>query len=98
MREQLELIGNTDILAGPHGAGLSLLMYLPPGAAVMEFTDYPPPNPDGRTVHNIFWKMSEWLKHPFVAVHNAGSPAPSEVKRRVLSLIEEGRKRAQVLA
>jgi protein O-GlcNAc transferase len=36
LREQIRIVANTDILAGVHGAGLTHLMWLPSGSAIVE--------------------------------------------------------------
>uniref|UniRef100_A0A914XRD1 EGF domain-specific O-linked N-acetylglucosamine transferase n=1 Tax=Plectus sambesii TaxID=2011161 RepID=A0A914XRD1_9BILA len=39
LEEQLQLIQNTDLLVGMHGAGLTHLLFLPPWAALLEIFD-----------------------------------------------------------
>ena len=40
LRHQLELLRDADVLMGVHGAGLTNIMYLNSGAAVVEFRDH----------------------------------------------------------
>lgn len=44
--EQRHLLSGTDMLAGPHGAGLTNQMLCPPGATVIEIADPGYPNPN----------------------------------------------------
>lgn len=91
MALQLELFSNTDILMGAHGAGLSNVIFLPPRAALLEFTSHPPPS-SVRSIANIFWKMAEWTNHGYASVVGAAALDPQAVRQAVEGLIARGRK------
>jgi capsular polysaccharide biosynthesis protein len=60
MIEQLELVSDTDILIGMHGAGLSHIIYLPQTSGVIELY------PNYMSVSNAHFRaMSKWrrLRH-----------------------------------
>lgn len=56
--EQVELMGETRILAGPHGAGLTNMLFCPPGAQVIELADLSFPNPN-------FYALASGLGHHY---------------------------------
>ncbi|XP_046382192.2 beta-1,2-xylosyltransferase RCN11-like [Haliotis rufescens] len=73
MKQQLELISNTDILLGMHGAGMSHTLFLPKHAGVLEF--YP-----------IYWSqanqhfraMASWRGLPYQTWQNYDGPHEKE--------------------
>ena len=97
MHEQLEVMASTDILAGPHGAGLTLLLYLPPGAAVLEFTEHLTPLHGQRSVGNTFLKLAEWAGHPHATALYAEEPDPADIRRKIEVLIRNGRNKAEAI-
>ena len=86
---QLELLRATDVLVGPHGAGLPHIAHLPPRAGVVELTNTPPPQP-GRSLANIYRTLATWTGHPYRAVHGAEQPEPQQVAEAVCSLLAAG--------
>jgi protein O-GlcNAc transferase len=60
--EQLKIVGNTDILVGVHGAGLTHGMSLPKGSTVVEIL---PPVVD----HKGFRNMAKLLGHHYFSSH-----------------------------
>jgi capsular polysaccharide biosynthesis protein len=44
--EQIRLMGETKVLLAPHGAGLTNMMFCPPGTHVVEIADTSYPNPN----------------------------------------------------
>ena len=83
---QLQLMRRTDVLVGPHGAGLTHILHLPPHAGVVELTNAPPPQP-GRSVANIYRTLAQWTGHPYRAVHGAEQPEPQKVATAVCGLL-----------
>lgn len=41
MKEQIQLVQNTDVLVGHHGAGMTHMLFQAPGTAAVEI--FPPP-------------------------------------------------------
>ena len=74
---------------GPHGAGLTHILHLPRGAAVVELTNTPPPQP-GRSVANIYRHVAAWTGHPYVAIKGAEQPEPRQVASAVCRLLGRG--------
>lgn len=60
--EQLKIVGNTDILVGVHGAGLTHGMFLPKGSTMVEIL---PPGVD----HKGFRNMAKLLGHHYFSSH-----------------------------
>lgn len=83
---QLELMQRTDVLVGPHGAGLTHILHLPPHAAVVELTNTPPPQP-GRSVANIYRSVATWTNHPYRSVRGAEKPDPQAVAKAACQLL-----------
>jgi capsular polysaccharide biosynthesis protein len=84
--QQMILLQRTRVLVGPHGAGFAMLLYLPKGSGVVEFTNHPPPYGGGRSVAHIFWQYAQWTNHPYRSIVNAQNPNPSLVANAVREL------------
>jgi capsular polysaccharide biosynthesis protein len=56
--EQARIFANAEFVIGPHGAGLSNLMFSPPGARVIELTPITEMRP-------FFWLISMKLRHEY---------------------------------
>jgi len=65
--QQVDLLQQTHVLVGVHGAGLTEVMLLPPGAGVVEISVDWVPYP-GRSVANIFSNLADWTQHPYRSV------------------------------
>ena len=59
--EQLALLRRTRVLIGPHGAGLTNMLFCPPGALVVEIADPGYPNPN-------FYALAAALGHRYALV------------------------------
>jgi hypothetical protein len=86
--DQIHLMWRTAVLMSPHGAGMSLLLFLPKGAGVLESTSHPPPFGASRSVAHIFWQYSKWTNHPYRHVANAENPNPASVASATKELYE----------
>lgn len=67
--EQLQLIHNTDLLVGMHGAGLILSIFLPPKALVIEML----PKYCHDKMYEFFYCIYKWRNLRFVQWHNRNS-------------------------
>ena len=69
--EQIALMGRTAVLLAPHGAGLTNMLFCPPGAKIIEIGDPDYPNPN-------FYAMAAALGHPYawVAARGVGAGHP----------------------
>jgi capsular polysaccharide biosynthesis protein len=56
--EQVNLMRETAVLAGPHGAGLTNMVFCPAGANVIEIADLSFPNPN-------FYALASGLRHRY---------------------------------
>ncbi len=67
MQEQADLMRQTGVLAGPHGAGLTNMMLCPPGCDIIEIADLSFPNPN-------FYALASALGHRYwlVRANSAG--------------------------
>lgn len=85
---QMQLMWRTAVLVGPHGAGMSLLLFLPRNAGVVESTSHPPPFGSSRSVAHIFWQYAKWTNHPYKHVSNAENPSPDQMAVATKELYE----------
>ncbi|QPG94344.1 hypothetical protein C2857_005739 [Epichloe festucae Fl1] len=60
--EQFKMVRETDLLVGVHGAGLTHIMFLPPGSAVVEIL------PSG-FAHRGFRNLAQMLGHDYFRAH-----------------------------
>lgn len=76
--DQVRLMGETEILAGPHGAGLTNMIFCRPGTHVVEIADLGFPNPN-------FYALASALGHPYwlVEADAVGDAHPLERDLRV---------------
>lgn len=88
LEEQLQLINQTDLLIGMHGAGMTHALFLPEGARVIEFfpRHFPPSN-------DHFRNITLWRHQPYQRWQNlrasretldGATVIPSRVLRRLL--------------
>lgn len=63
IKEQVHLISGLRVLVGAHGSGLTSVLLLPRGAALVEITAYWWSRP--RAPANIFMNMAAWTGHPY---------------------------------
>lgn len=93
-QEQVELIVQTDIFVGMHGAGLGYTLFLPPHAALFEmFPNY------GTTWNRHFRNMAEWRHLHYAQWQNSDSSLeldnyytiipPSAVENNIKSFIKD---------
>ena len=69
MMKQIQMVAESRALVGPHGAGLTLSMFLPLGGALVEITDANPTNDRSvRSVHNIYHNIAEMTDHYYTAI------------------------------
>jgi hypothetical protein len=70
---QVQLMAETSVLCGPHGAGLTNMIFCHEGTAVIEFADLGFPNPN-------FYAMASALGHPYwlIPAVGVGDDAPLE--------------------
>ena len=76
--DQVRLMGETAVLAAPHGAGLTNMMFCRPGTHVLEIADLGFPNPN-------FYALASALDHPYwlVSAEPVGGGHPLERDMRV---------------
>jgi hypothetical protein len=76
--EQVALMRETAVLLAPHGAGLTNMVFCPPGAHVVELADLSFPNPN-------FYALAAALGHPYwlLPATPVGSGHPLERDLRV---------------
>jgi capsular polysaccharide biosynthesis protein len=82
--EQVALFASAEFVVGPHGAGLSNLMFSPPSTRVIEFT----PNSEMRP---FFWLISSKMGHEYgmlpCETHNGSFNGDLRVDLRKLSTL-----------
>jgi hypothetical protein len=76
--EQVRLMRETAVLAAPHGAGLTNMMFCSPGTHILEIADLGFPNPN-------FYALASALEHPYwlVPAESVGDGHPLERDMRV---------------
>eukprot|EP01112_Ceratiomyxa_fruticulosa_P009786 TRINITY_DN2569_c0_g1_i2.p1 TRINITY_DN2569_c0_g1~~TRINITY_DN2569_c0_g1_i2.p1 ORF type:complete len:533 (-),score=77.61 TRINITY_DN2569_c0_g1_i2:44-1642(-) len=77
-KSQVELMASTDIFIGVHGAGMGNLVYLPPGAVVVEIGNKMFANMDQ------FQRLSKWSGHQYHFIKvESNTPDPEYVEVNV---------------
>lgn len=61
MKQQIEKVANSQALMGPHGAGLTLGMFLPSNGILIEVSGFKRRNT--RSVSNIYRNIALFTKH-----------------------------------
>jgi capsular polysaccharide biosynthesis protein len=56
--QQVQLMRDTAVLVAPHGAGLTNMMFCPPGAHIVEMADLGFPNPN-------FYAVASAMRHRY---------------------------------
>lgn len=76
--DQVNLMKQTSVLAAPHGAGLTNLMFCPPGAQIIELADLSFPNPN-------FYALASAMGHGYwlVRAESVGDSHPIDKDLRV---------------
>lgn len=70
MLEQVHIVRRHRILLGPHGAGLTHVLFLAPGGHLIEISHHDPARfRHVRSVANIYKNMAEWSGHQYTHVH-----------------------------
>jgi len=76
--DQVRLMQDTAVLAGPHGAGLTNMIFCPPGAQIVEIADPGFPNPN-------FYALASALGHDYWLVEGAAvGDAPHPLDRDLI--------------
>ncbi|KAJ5721165.1 uncharacterized protein N7483_009099 [Penicillium malachiteum] len=70
-KDQLQIIQNTDIFAGIHGAGLTHGIFLPPGSAMVEILPY-------NLNHKGFRNLAALRGHEYFSIHASLNSHPIE--------------------
>lgn len=72
-REQVKLMKETSILIAPHGAGMTNMLFCPPGAQIVEIADLNFPNPN-------FYAVASAMKHQYwiINAQSVGDAHPLE--------------------
>jgi len=73
--EQVAIMERSSVLIGPHGSGLTLMLYAPKGLTVIEITEHPPMWVR-RTVHNIYARLTSWAGHDYHFVYGVSDYPP----------------------
>jgi hypothetical protein len=68
MVKQIQLVAESYAVLGPHGAGLTLSMFLPRGGALVEVTDSLRSKTMGRSVHNIYRNLALMTDHYYYSI------------------------------
>mmetsp|Transcript_16927 Transcript_16927/g.39425 ORF Transcript_16927/g.39425 Transcript_16927/m.39425 type:complete len:528 (+) Transcript_16927:68-1651(+) len=79
MAEQICRVRTADLLIGVHGSGLAHMMYMPPGAGVLEITPYAVPMPYW-SYGNFPMNLAKWTNHSYKAILTPDSDAFNYVK------------------
>ncbi|WP_212006308.1 DUF563 domain-containing protein [Chitinophaga sp. HK235] len=66
---QLEIMGETRVLAGLHGAGLTNMLFMPPGGSILELRNV------GDTHSNSFYSQAAAMRHSYYYLLCQGSSA-----------------------
>ncbi|KAJ5633501.1 hypothetical protein N7528_001343 [Penicillium herquei] len=74
-KDQLEIIQNTDILAGIHGAGLTHGIFLPPGSAMVEILPYD-------LNHKGFRNVAALRGHGYFSIHAYPKSQSTPIEKR----------------
>jgi hypothetical protein len=77
MKDSIKLFENTDILLGPHGAGLSNMLFMQPGRGVVEFMV------SGRDVNACYMYLAIKLG---LRYHTWGNPRASQTGKMVVDV------------
>lgn len=88
VEDQVALMRETAVLAGPHGAGLTNMVFCPPGAQVVEIADLGFPNPN-------FYALASAVRHGYWLIEaealGDGHPLERDLRvapRRVRQVLE----------
>ncbi len=97
--EQVALMKQTAILAGPHGAGLTNMLFCPAGCRVLEIADLSFPNPNfyaiASAMKHRYWVLnSESVGdgHPLEKDLRADPAAADQVLREMLADVENSQR------
>lgn len=83
LREQVALVQDACVIVGAHGAGLSHVLFAPPGAHVLELRP-----PAFARPHFIAYAAWAGAKHHDWTLHDS-TPPPAEVEKRLRSVLAE---------
>ncbi|MGV3524997.1 MAG: glycosyltransferase family 61 protein [Candidatus Sericytochromatia bacterium] len=85
LREQIEIFADAAVIAGPHGAGLTNLLFAPPGCLLLDLQPEPtaqhPPN-------HCFWVLATALEQPYSYLFCSSSGPQQRLEVPVSALLE----------
>ena len=88
LREQVTLFQRAIAIAGPHGAGLAHMLWMPTGGHVLEFmalSESGLPSKHKRAVTNIYHNMAQWLEHRYTLVQTL-NPSCAHIQQAISAL------------
>ena len=79
--EQLRLFSGTDLMIGPHGAGLTYILFTPDNAGLIELFI------DGSGVNQHFHNAAHFANRRYWSISNCPNPLPLDVLSKTLERV-----------